>query len=247
MTADALVHLGQLLSSAEASKLAARLEDGATLSGAVLAAVPSSRRTEVQNALANAGLSADPELAIHVLRGIQGAAIRTTQISPIWTLPGHLVGYGSLTTSIRELVLSAKQSVMCSTFNFQRSSGLWQALREVSWRGSVEVRVYLDTGASTRTNWQSTPTSEEVARQLAGAKVFRTVEIDGRLVTNHAKFVAVDHQFLVVTSANYSLSAEHNNVELGLRVQSRALTETVERQILDIESSLYERVSARDQ
>ena len=71
--------------------------------------------------------------------------------------------------------------------------------------------------------WANTPTCEEVAAQLAGAKVFRTTEPDGKPIRNHAKFVAVDHQFLIVTSANFSKSAEERNIELGLRVQSRSL------------------------
>ena len=49
-------------------------------------------------------------------------------------------------------------------------------------------------------------------------------------------------RFLIVTSANLSKSAERHNVELGLRIQSQALTEMVEQQLLDAESSLYEPV-----
>ncbi|WP_228489024.1 phospholipase D-like domain-containing protein [Raineyella fluvialis] len=72
--------------------------------------------------------------------------------------------------------------------------------------------------------------------------MYRTRPLNGKPVRNHAKFVAVDHQFLIVTSANFSMSAEQNNVELGLRVYSTALTQMVEDQLWDAESSLYERV-----
>ena len=54
----------------------------------------------------------------------------------------------------------------------------------------------------------------------------------------------MDHQFLVVTSANFSVSAEQYNVELGIRIDSRAITETVEEQLFDAQASLYERVRA---
>ena len=63
--------------------------------------------------------------------------------------------------------------------------------------------------------------------------------------SNHARFVAVDHQYLIVTSANFSKSAEQHNIELGLRVDSRSLTERVEKQLLDAEASLYEAVTSR--
>jgi phosphatidylserine/phosphatidylglycerophosphate/cardiolipin synthase-like enzyme len=73
--------------------------------------------------------------------------------------------------------------------------------------------------------------------------VFRTKQYDGKYVTNHAKFVAVDHRFLLVTSANFSYSAEHHNVEFGLIVDNPSLTEVVEQQLRASEKSLYERVS----
>lgn len=240
---DPVARLGQLLTGSEAGKLAARLADGDTLTQA-LQGVGAGRRQELRAALEAADvLPGNLGVALPVLRAIQGAAsARTTDISPIWTLPGHLADYGALTTSIKDLVLTARQSVTCSTFNFQKSSVLWDALREVAARGIVEVRVYLDTQAADHSTWAESPTSAEVATQLAGADVYRTRELNDKLVRNHAKFVAVDHQFLVVTSANFSLSAEHYNIELGLRVDSRALTELVEQQLLDAETSLYERV-----
>lgn len=244
---DPVARLGALLTGSEAAKLAARFADGDTLTQA-LQGVALGRRPEVRAALEVAGVvPGNLGLAVPVLRAIQGAATaRTTDISPIWTLPGHLADYGALTTSIKDLVLTARQSVTCSTFNFQKSSALWDALREVAARGTVEVRVYLDTQAADHDTWAGSPTSVDVAAQLAGADVFRTRHLGGKLVRNHAKFVAVDHQFLVVTSANFSLSAEQHNIELGLRVDSRALTEVVEHQLLDAEASVYERVATPD-
>jgi hypothetical protein len=242
---DVLTQLGQLLTGSEAAKLAARFADGDTLTQA-LQGVAVGRRTEVQAALEAAAVVPDNlDLALAVLRAIHGAATaRTIDIAPMWTLPGHLADYGALTTSIKDLVLTARQSVTCSTFNFQKSSALWTALSEVVARGTVEVIVYLDTHAADEDTWAGSPTSAEVASQLAGAHVFRTRRVDGQLVRNHAKFVAVDHQFLVVTSANFSVSAEQHNVELGIRIDSRAITETVEEQLFDVQTALYERVSA---
>ena len=242
---DPVARLGALLTGSEAAKLAARFAVGDTLTQAIQG-VALGRRPEVRAALEAAGVvPSNLGLAVPVLRAVQGAATaRTTDISPIWTLPGHLADYGALTTSIKDLVLTARQSVTCSTFNFQKTSALWDALREVAARGTVEVRVYLDTQAADHHDtWAGSPTSLDVAAQLTGADVFRTRQLDGKLVRNHAKFVAVDHQFLVVTSANFSLSAEHHNIELGLRVDSRSLAEQVEKQLLDAQASLYEAVA----
>lgn len=238
---DPVARLGALLTGSEAAKLAARFADGDTLTQAIQG-VALGRRPEVRAALEAAGVvPSNLGLAVPVLRAIQGAATaRTTDISPIWTLPGHLADYGALTTSLKDLVLTARQSVTCSTFNFQTSSALWEALRVVAGRGTVDVRVYLDTKAADHNTWAGSPTSQEVAAQLAGATVYRTRKLNDTLVRNHAKFVAVDHQFLIVTSANFSHSAEHHNIELGLRVDSRSLTELVEQQLIDAEAFLYE-------
>ena len=97
----------------------------------------------------------------------------------------------------------------------------------------------MDTEAA-RDRGPNSPTSEEVAAQLPGALVFRTRDLEGKPVRNHAKFVAVDHQFLIVTSANQSASAELHNIELGLKVESRPLTELVESELIRVESALYE-------
>ncbi|MFC6023846.1 phospholipase D-like domain-containing protein [Plantactinospora solaniradicis] len=69
-----------------------------------------------------------------------------------------------------------------------------------------------------------------------------TKEFDGTRVRSHAKFLAIDHRFLLVTSANFSWSAEHVNVEFGLLIDDRHLTEAVEREMLEAEDQLYERL-----
>jgi phospholipase D/transphosphatidylase len=70
----------------------------------------------------------------------------------------------------------------------------------------------------------------------------RAPEDDGRAVTSHAKFLSVDHRFLLVGSANFSYSAEERNVELGLRLDDPALAASVEKQMRDLEANVYEQV-----
>lgn len=223
--------LGERLTATEAGLLADRLSRGDTLTSAVRA-VAQGQRSRVRELLRK--VSTPTRIA--VLHAIEGARSAPTAATPLWTMPGHLARGGPLTASSPHLVDAARHSVTCSTFNFQRTSGLWASLRRAAQRPGVAVRLYLDASASGR----GAPTAAEVAAHLAPAVVLRTVEFSGAVVRNHAKFVAVDHRFLLVSSANFSWSAEHGNVEFGVLLDDRNLTEAVERQLRDVEDTLYE-------
>lgn len=225
--------LGRLLTGTEAGLVADRLTEGATLTSA-LRAVANGNRATVRALLAAGSQTS----CIAILRAVEGARSTPTAATPLWTMPGRLARGGPLTASVPHLVDGARQSVTCSTFNFQRSSGLWPALRLAAARPAMAVRVYLDAGAAGR----GAPTATEVAAHLRPGVVLRTKEFDGAGVRNHAKFLAIDHRFLLVTSANYSWSAEHGNVEFGVLVDDRNLTEAVERELRDVEALLYELV-----
>ena len=147
MSEDAVRRLGELLTGTEADQLAELYREGLTLTQA-LQAVSASRRQDVRAQLEAAGVVPGNPVAVPVLRAVQGATARRTSIDPVWTLPGYLADYGTLTTSLKDLVLSARHAVTCSTFNFQKSSALWEALREVALRGTVRIRVYMDANAA---------------------------------------------------------------------------------------------------
>lgn len=236
----ALRKLGRLLSGTEAKDIADRLADGDTLSTA-LQPVSQSRRTEVRSLLVSAGLGTGGGSAIAVLRAIEGARSTATAIESLWTLPGHLAQHGRLTSSVAHLVDGARQSVVCSTFNFQKTSALWDALHRAAGRPELSVRVYVDTKAADTPSNGWTPTStQEIAEHLRPAVVLRTKAFDGSYVRNHAKFLAIDHRFLLVTSANFSWSAEQGNVEFGVRIDNPSLVEAVERELHMAEDALYE-------
>ena len=158
-------------------------------------------------------------------------------------MPGHMAQSSPLTSSVPSLVRAATTSVTCSTYNFQESSGLWNALHEVVRRPQpVALRVYVDTGAAQpKAKWRP-PTPSEIAAWLRPAAVFRTREFDGSLVRNHAKFLVIDHRFVLVTSANFSRSAELHNVEFGVRIDNAPLAESVEHEVMRAEAHFYERV-----
>ena len=237
--ATAARQLGQLLTGTEAKQIADRLADGDTLTAA-MQTVSTGRRIPIRSLIeACTGSSRIP-----MLRAIEGARSAPTIVSPLWTMPGHLARSGPLTSSISHLVDGARQSVTCSTYNFQRSSALWAALRRAALRPELALRAYMDTSAADQHPSHSAPTTSQVAEHLRPGTVLRTKEFDGARVRNHAKFLAIDHRFLLVTSANFSWSAEHGNVEFGVFVDDRNLTEAVEREMLDAEDQLYERVHA---
>ena len=52
----------------------------------------------------------------------------------------------------------------------------------------------------------------------------------------------IDHEVLLLTSANFSYSAENRNVEFGLLVRDSALAESVEATMTGKHGGLYELV-----
>lgn len=234
--AGALRQLGALLTGTEAGLVAESLEDGESLTSAV-GAIDVAKRPDVSRILGAAGLRFEAELVAAVLRGVEGARSQTRAVDTMWTSPGHVFGSGSLTTSLVPLVEKARQSVVCSTFNFQKTSGMWRALHDAASRPGVSVRAYIDAEASAS---GTGPSAMEVAGWLAPAEVLQTKCFDGKPVRNHAKFVCIDHRFLVITSANFSWSAEYGNVELGVVIDDEQLAERIEGELRGAEPHLYE-------
>lgn len=244
MTGDlaACRELAAYLTGSEARELATQLDAGRPFSMAIRA-VASLRRQRARELLERIG---GVEIWVPVLAAIEGAHARAVTIEAVWTAPGNLVQYGSLGSSVHHYVKAARESVICSTFNFQESSALWPALTVAAGRPELDVRIYMDRQAA---DWNRgavpTPSTQEVADALVGATVLRTKKFYGSWVRNHSKFLAIDHQFLLVTSANFSKSAEHHNVELGLVVRNPPLTQAVETEMSGFERDLYEVVRRR--
>lgn len=245
---NALVALGAYLTGTEAEVIASRLGDGDTLSQA-LESVQESRVRRVRELLQSSGYGTDNEeqlrRTISGLRGIQGAHADVKGISAVWTAPEGLTYLGGLNSSRSRLIDEAQSSIMCSTFNFQRSSALWKALKKAVRRPEIQVTIYVDTMANDElSSNRNSPTTQEIAREMPGAKVFRTVcDGDGHYYRNHAKFLSIDHRILLVTSANFSYSAEEFNIELGLQINDCDVAGSVERQMRRFERLLYERVN----
>lgn len=245
---NALVSLGAYLTGVEAEEIAGRLEAGDTLSQA-LGAVQESRRQHVRGLLkaAGYGVSTDEQRQMTILgmRGIQGAHTDIVGISPVWTAPHLLADVGDLNSSRSRLVEDARSSIVCSTYNIQQSSDLWHSLTKMAnEHPEVSIRLYVDYTANdgTTKNGSRSMLPREIATALPRANVFHTKEFkQGQYYRNHAKFISIDHQVLLVTSANFSYSADHNNIELGLKAANPNLAQMVENQMRRLEPYVYQR------
>ncbi|MCO7271577.1 DISARM system phospholipase D-like protein DrmC [Cellulosimicrobium cellulans] len=224
-----------LLTGTEAGLVASALEEGLSLTTAV-GAIDPAKKARVNEIAAAAGLRFEGDLVAAVLRGIEGAHSTARSVDTIWTMPGHVAQGGGLTTSLVSLIKGARQSVVCSTFNVQKTSGLWKALHETARHPGVSLRAYIDAEANAG---GSGPSATETAQWLAPGVVLQTRLFEGKPVRNHAKFLSVDHRFVVVTSANFSWSAEFGNVELGVRIDDAGLAERIEDEMRVAERYLY--------
>ncbi|GJO02310.1 hypothetical protein NJB18091_37050 [Mycobacterium marinum] len=226
--------LGEYLTSGEAEALAVLLDAGEHTAHALLA-VSTARRERAAELLKAAGLGhGDPILSTAVLRAIAGAKAVHHQLVPVWTMPGNEATIGYLTSEFHRVVSAARVSVTCATYNFSANSNMWDVLKNVSEQPDVTVCVYVDAE-------KGDPCS--VKAQLPRATVYRSGQLpDGSLIVSHTKFVIVDHEVVLLTSANFSYSAENRNVEFGLLIQDNGLATSIESTMASKRGTLYELV-----
>lgn len=231
MPSDAFASLGEFLTGSEAAALAVQFSSGQHIVRA-LSVVNAARRDEVKQLLADAGLShEDAQQAADVLNAIAGAKSLSRDLTPVWTMPGNEAQIGHLTGEFHRLVLAARQSVVCASYNFEQTSQMWKVLKEASEQPGVFVTVYVDGDKAD---------AAKVKAQLPKATVYQSGELpNGKRVVSHAKFIAIDHELLLLTSANFSYSAENRNVEFGLLVHDSVLVESVESTMTSKHGSLY--------
>jgi len=234
MPSDPFEALGDFLTAKEAIGIAILLTMGQHTTLA-LREVNAGRREEAKNLLASAGLGhTDVDRSVAVLHAIVGAKAVRRDLTPVWTMPGNEATVGYLTGEFHRIVQAARQSVTCATYNFEQTSQMWAVLKEASEQPGVVVTVYVDGDKAD---------ADKVKTQLQRATVYRSAVLpNGKRVVSHAKFIIIDHAVLLLTSANFSFSAENRNVEFGLRVHDAALAESVEATMTSKHGSLYELV-----
>jgi phosphatidylserine/phosphatidylglycerophosphate/cardiolipin synthase-like enzyme len=233
MPADPVAELGAYLTGSEADALAALIADGQPVSLATRA-IAAARRERAKQLLVEASLASTADQTVTVLRAVAGAKSAARPVEPMWTMPGNAANSGHLTGEFHRLVQAARQSVTCATYNFASTSAMWPVLKAASERPEVVVTVYLDAKAAD---------PHAVKAQLPHAVVFQpAILLGGKRAVTHAKFVVIDHQVLLLTSANFSYSAENLNIELGLLVHDAALAESIEVMMISKHGTLYELV-----
>ena len=234
MSSDPFATLGEFLTASEAEALAAQFAAGQHTIKA-LAVVNAARRGDAKQVLAAAGLShEDGARAADVLRAIAGAKSLNRDLTPVWTMPGNEAKIGHLTGEFHRLVQAARQSVVCATYNFEQTSQMWSVLKQASEQPGVVVTVYVDGDKAD---------AVKVKAQLPKATVYQSAEFPGgKPVVSHAKFIIIDHEMLLLTSANFSFSAENRNIEFGLLVRDSALAVSVESTMISKHGSLYDLV-----
>jgi phosphatidylserine/phosphatidylglycerophosphate/cardiolipin synthase-like enzyme len=234
MPSDPFGALGEFLTGSEAEGLAVELATGQHVTKA-LGAVSASRRERARGLLAAAGLGhREVERSVAVLQAVAGAKAVHRDLTPVWTMPGNEAKIGHLTGEFHRLVRSARQSVTCATYNFEKTSKMWAVLRESAEQPGVTVKVYVDGDKAD---------ASKVKAQLPGATVYKSSVLpNGKQAVSHAKFVIIDHEVLLLTSANFSFSAENRNIEFGLLVRDSALAKSVESTMTSKHGSLYELV-----
>ena len=152
----------------------------------------------------------------------------------IWTMPGNEATIGHLTSEFHRIVTAARVSVTCATYNFSANSNMWDVLKSVSEQPDLTVCIYVDAD-------KGDPCG--VKTRLPRASVYRSAHLpDGSVVVSHTKFVIVDHEVVLLTSANFSYSAENRNVEFGLLIQDNGLATSIETTMASKRGSLYELV-----
>ncbi|SIM53353.1 DISARM system phospholipase D-like protein DrmC [Micromonospora cremea] len=236
MSTDPYTALGAFLTAYEAQRLATVLQAGGT-TGQALKEVHAARRSEAKRLLLAAELSPEHrDDSIAVLRAIAGARSVRTAISPVWTMPGVEATTGRLTSEAQRIIDDARMSIVCSSFNFTPHSGMWTALKNAAVRPGLIVTVYLDAHAGS---------PAAVAAHLPKATVLRTLTPPGghHPLVSHAKFIVVDRVITLLTSANFSYSAENTNIELGLLVHDTNLAASIEALMRSKHGVLYEQVS----
>jgi len=234
MAISALAGLGEYLTGIEARGMAAMLASGQHVSKA-LREVGSARRGEVKALMAAARLDHDnAHLAVAVLEAIAGAKATQRELTPVWTMPGNEAEVGHLTSQFHKLVLGARTSVTAATYNFTSNSHMWKVLKEASEQPGVQVSLYVDADKAD---------ALQVKAQMPKVTVYRSGTLpDGRQIVSHAKFIVIDHSLTLITSANFSYSAENLNVEFGLLVDDPTVAESVEAQMFSKRGVLYEPV-----
>jgi phosphatidylserine/phosphatidylglycerophosphate/cardiolipin synthase-like enzyme len=234
ISSNPLAELGEFLTADEALGIATLLGSGSHIQQA-LNQVSSARRAEARTLMEAAGLGhMDVDRSVAVLNAVSGAKQSGRDSTLVWTMPGNEVDVGHLTGEFHRLVKAARISVTCATYNFETTSKMWDVLKEASEQPGVIVVIYVDGEKAD---------AERLKLRMPKATIYQSGKLpNGKPIVSHAKFVVIDQSVTLLTSANFSYSAEKRNIELGLLMHDPQLSAKIETMMSSKRGSLYELV-----
>lgn len=165
-------------------------------------------------------------------------------IALVWTGPDSLGAENRDTAPVIEAMFAgATKSVLLSGYNFQPGAHFDALRAALSAHPTLEVDVFAHLFRKPRRS-----EAESVAAHRAMLHAAFGAEIVPRLrvwqpahalaqkasFSLHAKVVVVDRRQVLVTSANFSFSAQETNIELGLQLDDRALANRIHDQFLGL-------------
>lgn len=176
-----------------------------------------------------------------VVRGRSRTPGAEDSISLVWTGP-EVEGAATRDTRVvvQELFSTAKESVLVAGFAVYQGARLFEPLAtRLDADPNLQVRVILDIQRRYGDTTDGSAIVSEFARRFWSQEwpgrrrpeVYfdpRSVELSAdRRASMHAKCIVVDGSRSLVTSANLTEAAQERNIELGLLIESRALSSTI--------------------
>jgi phosphatidylserine/phosphatidylglycerophosphate/cardiolipin synthase-like enzyme len=174
-------------------------------------------------------------LAEAILQARSGRLDEADLIDLVWTGP-EASGTANRNTGVvvRELFSSARESVLVAGYAVYQGREVFRSLAaRMAENPALKVRLYLDVR---RQPGDATPDTELVARfarrfreqEWPGARLPevyydpRSLDVEAEKRSSlHAKWVVIDRQVALVTSANFTEAAQIRNIEVGALVRSR--------------------------
>lgn len=175
----------------------------------------------------------DDEVVGSILLGINAAREATPRPTVLMTIPNYGGKTTKQTRSFAEVVGGAQRSLVCMTYNFQKSTQYFDELKGLAVKDGFELEIYVDgrlarEESKSRKN-SSSMTLDEIRWNFPNAHIFASKKDGENWITSHAKVFIVDGVKAFITSANFSKSAENSNVEIGVLIEDVSTA----RQILD--------------
>lgn len=165
-------------------------------------------------------------------------------IALVWTGPDSLGAENRDTAPVMEAMFAgATKSVLLAGYNFQPGAH-FDALRAAlaahpTLRVEVFAHVFRKPG---HTEAESIAAHRKMLHKAFGDEVMPRLDVwqpahalaSKASFSLHAKVVVVDRRQVLVTSANFSFSAQETNIELGLQLDDHALANRIHAQFLGL-------------